>query len=164
MARRFQPVATSFNTDPRKAGVFERKFAQNLRSGQRPYLQRAGRKIVRYLRVASRGVHYKGRYRKGWYAKVMATKLKIGNKARHAIFVEKGRGAGKPMPPLGVIAQWAQDKGIPKEAVYPIARAIGRRGIPPRPTFYTRETQREIRSIVSGELGDFYTSAFRKSM
>jgi hypothetical protein len=51
-------------------------------------------------------------------------------------FVDKGRGPGK-QPPLSSISQWAQIRGIPQKAVFPIARKIGREGIKPTPFFQT---------------------------
>jgi hypothetical protein len=38
-------------------------------------------------------------------------------------------------PPLGPLYQWARIKGIPKEAVFPIARSIYKFGIEPDPAF-----------------------------
>lgn len=52
---------------------------------------------------------------------------KIGNNVEYAPYAEEGRGAGG-MPPEGAIAGWAARHGIPAEAVFPIRRAIGRRG------------------------------------
>ncbi len=41
--------------------------------------------------------------------------------------VETGRRAGR-MPPLRALAPWVRRAGMPPSAVYPVARAIGRRG------------------------------------
>jgi hypothetical protein len=51
-------------------------------------------------------------------------------------FVDAGRRPGK-QPPLSSISQWAQIRGIPQKAVFPIARKIGREGIKPTPFFQT---------------------------
>ncbi len=48
----------------------------------------------------------------------------------YLINVDQGRGAGKKQPPLDKIRDWCRIKNIPVEAAFPIARAIGRRGIP----------------------------------
>jgi hypothetical protein len=55
---------------------------------------------------------------------------KIGPSVQYGLYVEKGRGAGKPMPPEGAIAGWAARKGIP---LFVLRRSIGRKGIKPRP-------------------------------
>jgi hypothetical protein len=47
--------------------------------------------------------------------------------------VERGRAAGKPAPPRAALRGWARRHGIPDSALFVLARAIGRRGIPPRP-------------------------------
>lgn len=50
-------------------------------------------------------------------------------------YVEGGRKAGKKMPPIEVIAEWASRKGITNDnkVVWAIAMAIVRDGIAPRP-------------------------------
>lgn len=58
---------------------------------------------------------------------------KIGPSVGYGLVVEKGRGAGKPMPPEGAIAGWAARKGIPASALYVLRRSIGRKGIKARP-------------------------------
>lgn len=50
--------------------------------------------------------------------------------AEHGIYVDQGRRPGK-QPPLSNIREWCSSKGIPQDAAYPIARHIGRFGIPP---------------------------------
>lgn len=58
-----------------------------------------------------------------------------GAAAGYALFVHEGTGpaVGQPpfMPPVDAIAAWARRHGIPEEAAYPIARAIGQRGLAP---------------------------------
>ena len=58
---------------------------------------------------------------------------RIGPSVAYGLYVEKGRGAGKP-PPVGAVAGWAARKGINP---YVLARAIGRRGTRPRPYMLT---------------------------
>lgn len=55
--------------------------------------------------------------------------------ADYGKYVDKGRRPGK-QPPLSKIRAWCKLKGIPTEAAYPIARKIGRFGIPPT-NFFT---------------------------
>lgn len=49
--------------------------------------------------------------------------------ADYAHWVDKGRKPGK-QPPLEVIVNWTARRGIPKKAVFPIARNIGLFGLP----------------------------------
>lgn len=58
----------------------------------------------------------------------------IANSAEYMAVIERGRGLGKRMPPLDVIARWATRRlGLPykeaRRAAWPIARAIARRGL-----------------------------------
>lgn len=45
-------------------------------------------------------------------------------------FVDKGRAPGK-FPPLQMISRWCSVRGISQRAVFPIARKIAQKGIPP---------------------------------
>lgn len=49
--------------------------------------------------------------------------------------VEGGRRAGAAMPPPAALLPWVRRAGLPAEAAFPIARAIGQRGIPPKHAF-----------------------------
>lgn len=77
--------------------------------------------------------------------------------ASHARAVEYGRKPGK-MPPVDALRPWARRHGIPDEAVFAIARAIGRRGTKPQPYFepaieaMTGEIQREFQQAVDRAL------------
>lgn len=62
----------------------------------------------------------------GWRGEVRAT-------SPQSIFVERGRRAGARMPPGGVLLGWMGRHGIPSSAEFLVRRAIGRRGIRPRP-------------------------------
>lgn len=53
----------------------------------------------------------------------------VGPSARYGFWVEFGRRPGRA-PPIGAIAGWARRRGM---SPYPLARAIARRGIKPRP-------------------------------
>lgn len=44
-------------------------------------------------------------------------------------WVDEGRGPGK-QPPLKKISQWTSRKNIPEKAAFPIARKIGKQGLP----------------------------------
>jgi hypothetical protein len=62
--------------------------------------------------------------------------------APYALFVHEGRRAGARMPPAEPIRRWAQLKGIPEEAVFPIRRSIARKGIKAKP-FMSEALRRE---------------------
>jgi hypothetical protein len=75
----------------------------------------------------------------------------------YGVFVDKGRKPGK-QPPLEGIKEWCSLKGIPESAAFPIARNIGRYGIPAT-NFYTipleRNKQRmmdDIQKLIRDEL------------
>lgn len=53
----------------------------------------------------------------------------FGASAEYAIYVDRGRGPGK-MPPQGALLGWG---GVTEENEFVVRRAIGRRGIKPRP-------------------------------
>lgn len=77
----------------------------------------------------------RGELRRGikvYYGKGSLTAA-IGAEALHSEVVEKGRGAGKRMPPHDAIAGWAHRKGIDPKLVYVIRRRIAEVGIEPRP-------------------------------
>lgn len=73
-----------------------------------------------------------------------------GSAVPYAEVVEKGRGAGKPMPPTGSLLGWMRRHGIDEGAEFVIRRAIGRRGIPARP--YLSRALRELRPQISAEI------------
>lgn len=53
-----------------------------------------------------------------------------GTNVRHARVNEEGRRPGARQPPTSAILPWLARHGIPAEAAFVVARAIGRRGIP----------------------------------
>ena len=87
----------------------------------------------------------------------------ITNSAAYMAVIERGRGLGKRPPPVDVIARWAQRRlGLPykeaRRAAWPIARAIGRRGLyarrvmtgnPARNSY--RNTMRELMGVALDE-------------
>lgn len=48
---------------------------------------------------------------------------------QYAVNVEGGRKRGSRPPPVAALLPWVRRAGLPPEAAFPIARAIGRRGI-----------------------------------
>lgn len=71
-----------------------------------------------------------------------------GAAAGYAVYVHEGTGpaVGRPafMPPVSVIRDWAKRHNIPEDAAFPIARAIGRRGL--RPLKYLERPLNEARA------------------
>jgi hypothetical protein len=57
----------------------------------------------------------------------------VGPSLKYGLWVERGRPAGKRPPPVASLRGWAARHGIPVGVLYVVARAIGRRGIPPAP-------------------------------
>jgi hypothetical protein len=85
-----------------------------------------------------RSIDYKIVQKKGEY-KLVISYLDYGE------FVLKGRKPGTP-PPYKAILKWTQFKGIPKEAAYPIAKSIGKKGIKPLNflfPYYSKQNQIE---------------------
>jgi hypothetical protein len=85
-----------------------------------------------------KSIDYKVVQKKGEY-KLVISYLDYGE------FVLKGRKPGTP-PPFARIIKWCQFKGIPKEAAYPIAKSIGKKGIKPLNflfPFYSKQNQIE---------------------
>lgn len=76
-----------------------------------------------------------GGYKRGWASLPIRHGVRVFNHAPYAAVIEEGRRRGARMPPLDPIARWFQRKRSVSEteargAAYPIARAIGERGLP----------------------------------
>jgi hypothetical protein len=121
-----------------------------------PRLHAAKNEILRTLRARSKGVKFRGDYQHGWYGQVDGNTLTVANKAPHMVFVERGRRPNKRQPPTSAIEPWCLAKGMKKDAVFPIARAIGKRGIKPRPLFLLSSTQRDLARIVERHVSEEY--------
>lgn len=74
-------------------------------------------------------------------------------------FVDEGRKPGK-YPPIQAISKWANFKGIPQSAVFPIARSIFKFGI--KPTNVIQLTTREFET--SPTLTNKYESNIAKNI
>ena len=51
--------------------------------------------------------------------------------ANYGEYVLRGRKPNSKPPPYAPIIRWTKFKGLPKEAAYPIAKSIGKKGIKP---------------------------------
>lgn len=65
--------------------------------------------------------------------------------ASYLDYVDKGRRPGK-MPPIAPIKEWCKVKGIPESAAFPIAKNIGKFGVPPT-NFFTISVTRRAKSL-----------------
>lgn len=63
----------------------------------------------------------------------------------YGIYVDKGRKPGK-MPPVSKIREWCKVRGIEESAAFPIARAIGERGIAPT-NFFSISVKRRQKQL-----------------
>lgn len=75
--------------------------------------------------------------------------------ADYGIFVDKGRRPGK-MPPIDKIKPWMQLRGIPEKWAFPIARKIGKLGIPATPFFSS--TIEEKQTLYINKLADAFAT------
>jgi len=87
----------------------------------------------------------------GWNSTIMRSPDSVTatllNDAPHHVFVEMGRRAGARMPPVAVIAAWCGRKLGDSTLGFIVARAIGRRGIPPTPLMTAKDFQRWARQL-----------------
>lgn len=118
-------------------GAFEARMVREFPALVRSYMERAGRDGCRLLQFMSYRIHDLGSFRVGWrysvYSTRMGSALDFYNKEYHAVFVLKGRRAGARMPPHQPIFDWVMRHIGDERAVFPIRRAIARRGIAARP-------------------------------
>ena len=56
----------------------------------------------------------------------------------YSYWVNFGRRAGS-MPPIRAIANWVEIKGLPTEAIWPIAKSIAKKGTPGQPYVFWQE-------------------------
>jgi hypothetical protein len=64
------------------------------------------------------------------YIEVAGKKITIGYRARHAIFIHEGIRGGF-MPPAEAFREWAAIKLGDERMAFPVARAVGERGLEP---------------------------------
>ena len=151
---------------PHDLGKFEKALASKMGPERLKFaFEVAGNQCVAMLRQRSaliNGATDPG-YNESWYAKVSGRSLKVGNAAKHAIWVELGRRPGK-MPPSSALEDWVLSKGMAVTAAFPVARLIGQRGIAPRPVFTLMATQYEMVAIVLDALDRYVTRAFQGSL
>lgn len=103
-----------------------------------------------------------GNYRRNWkVSKATINGIRgvlISNAAAYMAVIEMGRGIGKRPPPTDVIARWAERRlGLPykeaRRAAWPIARAIGRRGLYARRVMTGDPAKTEYRATMHELMG-----------
>lgn len=94
----------------------------------------AGDNAVPASEYGSKGAFDTGSYRRGWRARNVRDGAVVENVSKQADIIERGRRPGRRPPPSSIIIPWAKRRlGLSakeaKRAAYPIAMAIGRRGL-----------------------------------
>lgn len=151
---------------PRDLGRLQRKLGRGAAAAMRAGLERAGRFGVASLRartvakgkVATVG----GGIWAGWAFRITKDSVVFFNASKHFPFVEFGRKAGR-MPPSTAIEQWALKRLGVAGLGFPIARAIGQRGIKPTPILNDPATKAKLRELVSREQGVALAQALREA-
>jgi hypothetical protein len=80
-------------------------------------------------------------------------------------FINEGRNPSTRMPPLDAIREWTRIKGIPDEAVYPIAKKIqeeGYKGINFTRVFFGQEERNALKKNIGGNYMDYITTILTK--
>lgn len=114
-------------------------------------------------RTADESIFDRGGYRRGWKARATSNGAILMNDAPYSPIIEDGRRPGARRPPLAVIERWAKRKLAltseeAKRAAFPIAQAIGARGIkgkhvlrdavPALVKIVQQEVERELRAEI----------------
>jgi phage gpG-like protein len=95
----------------------------------RQVLRRAGDLAMREAQTNARQFRDSGALLNSLQARATDMDAVIGSALPYAQAVEEGRRAGARQPPMEALEDWANRQGIDPDALYVIARAIGRRGI-----------------------------------
>jgi hypothetical protein len=144
-------------------GKFEKALSKEIRAAQLRAMHAVGKAAVRMLAFASKNVKDFGTYQTGWRYSAAFTRLDIRNISPHAVFVERGRRPGATPPPIAPIRAWAVRHGMAPGAAYAIAKNIGRRGIPARPTLYRPDIQRTIQQTWKAAMRGVMADAAKKA-
>jgi hypothetical protein len=147
------------------AGYLRRVASERLPQALRRGLVSGAMRCVTVMQRRSEeaGVFNLGTYKRAWRAVPTERGAKIMNDLVYAAVIELGRRAGARMPPSDAIARWAQRKLSLSELEarsvgFVIARAIARRGLPPR--YVLTNALPELVEVVREELRRELTTAF----
>ena len=110
-----------------------RALARRVEAAARANAVKAGRDAAKHLERAPRRAKpppiATGEFVRSWRSSSPKPgQVVVENVAPHAGFVERGRKKGRP-PPVAAIRRWALVKGLSPHIAWPVARAIGRRGV-----------------------------------
>lgn len=99
-----------------------------------------------------------GNFLRGWRQETMPDGTEVVyNDRPHAPFVEGGRTPGRRMPPIRAIREWlvrraGMDPDEAKRAAFPVARAIGRRGLNARQIATATDFMDEVSEWMAEEI------------
>lgn len=136
----------SVQIGPAQLPELPRKMREEFKKRQLQALHAIGKQAVRLLHFQSASIKDLGSYQTGWRYQAAFNRLYLRNVSAHAKYVEEGRRPGRP-PPVRALMGWAQRKLGDARLAYPVARAIGRRGIRPRPVLTRPDVQKGLRSV-----------------
>ena len=148
---------------PTGLGLYEQALARRLPETTRIAFTEAGEHGVGLLQRASVSIKDLAKFQAGWMHFADAKHLRLWNRERHGINVEGGRGPNKKMPPHQVLLEWCQRHGIDERRVFAVRRAIGRRGILPRPVLASDPMQSELKELVVQRLRSNWAMAMEKA-
>jgi len=137
---------------PSELGRYEIALARRFPAMTKMALKQAGDSGIGVLRRASANIRDTGKFQNGWMAIHSELDLHFRNREPYEVNVERGRGANKRMPPTQVILEWCQRHGIDERRVFAIRRAIGIRGIAPRPVLTSEAIRSELQDIMLARL------------
>lgn len=141
-----------------------RNLTREFKRRQLSTMHAVGKAAVRMLHFQSAHIKDLGTFQTGWRYQAAFTRLDVRNIDPKAVFVERGRRPGK-MPPVRALEPWAQRKLGDRRLAWPVARAIGRRGLRPRPVLTRPDVRKGIRSLwthaMAGLLADATKAAAR---
>jgi hypothetical protein len=137
--------SAKFKVAPKDLGRYEKRlsagvFKRAVKEGQMEAAKASLHLLQQRTRTAppasangGRGAVDTEAFLKGWKVESSGLETAVRNRAKHAVFVEEGRKAGRP-PPVRALIPWVRRKlGPPTELLgavaFLVARAIGRRGL-----------------------------------
>lgn len=122
-----------------------------------PLMQDGGRFAPPASKHGGIGAFNTGRYVGGWRVQKEDWGSTLFNKMPYSGIIEEGRRPGSSMPPKDDIAHWAQrrlglSKDAAREAAWPMARAIGKRGLLARKVMSSPAMLARVTAVVRDEI------------
>jgi hypothetical protein len=135
-------MTVDVHVDPNDLAALERKLDTIARPALERVVQRSA-PIAEKLAQAG-APRDTGGIAQSIHAQAHGLEMNVRSTHPGALVVEFGRHSTQ-MPPVGVLRAWAARHGIDESAVFPIARAIARRGIKGR--FFMQRVRERLRDI-----------------